>query len=292
MPDSLVLKDRKRLIVTGKSGSGLSSALKSLEDIGYDVIDNLPLSLLDSLLDQPDIRDRVLAVGLDVRSLGFDPSAILAQAERRGLFLLFLTCDDAALQKRFTATRRRHPLARDKSVADGIRAERMMLDPLRRAADLVIDTTALSIHDLRHILEGHFGQEESSGRLAVTVLSFSFGQGMPREADLVFDVRFLRNPHWDEALRSLSGLDAAVGTYIRNDPACGPFLDALKGMVGPLLPRYAQEGKSYLTLAFGCTGGRHRSVWMAEEVGRWLESLGCRLSVRHRDLQVGGSLSS
>ncbi|MCB9978316.1 MAG: RNase adapter RapZ [Rhodospirillales bacterium] len=291
MPDSLVLKERKRLIVTGKSGSGLSSALKSLEDIGYDVIDNLPLSLLDSLLDQPDIRDRALAVGLDVRSLGFDPAAILAQAERRGLFLLFLTCDDAALQKRFTATRRRHPLARDKSVADGIRAERMMLDPLRRAADLVVDTTALSIHDLRHILEGHFGLE-SSGRLAVTVLSFSFGQGMPREADLVFDVRFLRNPHWDETLRSLSGLDAAVGTYIGDDPACGPFLDALKGMVGPLLPRYAQEGKSYLTLAFGCTGGRHRSVWMAEEVGRWLESLGCRLSVRHRDLQAGVLVSS
>lgn len=284
MEASSVLRDRKRLVVTGKSGSGLSSALKSLEDIGYNVIDNLPLSLLDSVLDQPDIAGRALGVGLDVRSLGFDPAAVLAQIERRGLFLLFLTCDDAVLQKRFTATRRRHPLAKDKSLADGIRAERMLLDPLRRAADLVVDTTTLSIHDLRHILEGHFGLE-FPGRLAITVVSFSFGQGMPREADLVFDVRFLRNPHWDDVLRPLSGLNAEVGDYIKQDAACAPFLGNLETLIAPLLPRYAQEGKSYLTLAFGCTGGRHRSVWMAEQAGAWLESLGYRPTVQHRDLQ-------
>lgn len=282
---SSVLPDRRRIIVTGKSGAGLSSALKSLEDIGYRTIDNLPFFLLDPLLDCPETDSAPLAIGLDVRTEGFDPRTLMTLAQRRGMFVLFLTCDDSTLQKRFTSTRRRHPLARDNPVAEGIRRERMLLDPLRRAAHLVVDTTALSIHDLRHILEGHFGLE-GSGRLAVTVLSFSFGQGMPREADLVLDVRFLRNPHWDEALRPLSGLDPEVGAYIGQDPTCESFVEGFKRLLAPLLPRYAQEGKSYLTIAFGCTGGRHRSVWVAQEAGNWLKSLGYAPTIQHRDLRT------
>lgn len=284
--DSVLSRDRKRLIVTGKSGAGLSSALKSLEDIGYQTIDNLPFFLIETLLDAPDMAGLPLAVGLDVRTPGFDPAAVAALAARRGMFVVFLTADEAALQRRFTATRRRHPLAKDKPVSDGMRRERMILDPLRRVADLVVDTTSLSVHDLRHVLEGHFGLEDA-GHLSVTVLSFSFGQGMPREADLVFDVRFLRNPHWDETLRPLSGLDEAVGAFIAWDDACAPFIEHLKALLTPLLPRYAQEGKSYLTIAFGCTGGRHRSVWVARTVGDWLRFLGYAPTIQHRDLQTG-----
>lgn len=276
--------DRTHLIVTGKSGAGLSSALKSLEDIGYQAIDNLPFFLLEPLLDRPESAGRPLAVGVDVRTDGFDSAALIALAQQRGLFVVFMTADETVLQKRFTATRRRHPLAKDKPVGDGMRRERMVLDPVRRAADLVVDTTALSVHDLRHVLEGHFGLSDA-GRLSVTVLSFSFGQGMPREADLVFDVRFLRNPHWDESLRPLSGLDEAVGEFIREDSACDPFIAHLKVLLEPLLPRYVQEGKSYLTLAFGCTGGRHRSVWVARTIGQWLDGLGYTPTVQHRDLQ-------
>lgn len=270
------------VFVTGLSGAGRMSALKSLEDIGYEALDNIPLPLLDSL--RPGAGAAPLAVGIDARTRGFSPDRLIAEAHARKAALVFLTCDDAVLQRRFSDTRRRHPMARDLPVPEGIRRERDLMDPVRLAADLIIDTGDLSIHDLRHILEGHFGLDGDE-RLSVTVLSFAYREGLPREADFVFDVRFLRNPHWDTALRPLTGKDAAVRDYIAQDEAFAPFLETVTRLLEPLLPRCVQEGKHYLTLAFGCSGGRHRSVALAEAVGRWIGRAGYPVSVRHREIE-------
>lgn len=273
---------KKTVIVTGLAGAGMSSALKDLEDMGYEAFDNFPLSLLDALAADPNAAGKPLAVGIDTRSRGFDPAAVQDAAQRLSARLLFITADELALQKRFTETRRRHPMAKDRPVAAGIKVEQELLYSLKAAADVLVDTTDLSVHDLRRVMEGHFASSQK--RLSVTIMSFGFRFGLPREADIVMDVRFLKNPHWVADLKPLSGLDAPVGAYIEGDNEFARFCDDFKKMMDPLLPRYAAEGKSYLTIAIGCTGGRHRSVYTVEKLKLWLEGQGFAVNVFHRDV--------
>ena len=275
------------VLVTGLSGAGRTSTLKVLEDEGFEAVDNLPLSLLPMLLaPQPAAR---VAVGVDLRTRGFDQHRLLEQlAALRArsdldLRVVYLDCDDSVLIRRFTETRRRHPLATDRPVADGIRIEREIMMPLREAADVVLDTSALTLATFRQALVGALAIA-GGRRMTVTVLSFAFRGGLPREADLVFDVRFLDNPHYRDELRPLDGRDPAVAAHVEGDPDFAPFLERVQGLLEPLLPRYEREGKSYLTIAIGCTGGKHRSVVTAERLAGWLKSLGTPVTLRHRDL--------
>ncbi len=280
---------RRVILVTGLSGAGHSTALKSLEDLGYEAIDNLPLSLLEAVLSEADAT-RPLAVGIDIRTRRFAAPAVIEHLRRLSanpdlaVTLVFLDCQDDVLERRFTETRRRHPLARDRPVADGIAAERTLVAPLKAHADLVLDTSALPPGELGRVLGGHFGLERGA-RMAVFVTSFAYRHGLPREADLVFDVRFLANPHYDPALRPLDGRDAPVAAFIERDPEFRDFFARLTGLLGPFLPRYEREGKSYLTIAVGCTGGRHRSVLVAERLGAWLRAGGRPADIAHRDLK-------
>ncbi len=276
------------VVVTGMSGAGRTTVLRALEDIGYEAVDNLPLKLLGSIVPPDGLPGRGLAIDVDVRTRDFSErrftetiAALFARAGIDGR-LVFVDCDDEALRRRFTETRRRHPLAKDRAVLDGIQHERRLIAGLRARADLVIDTTALSAADLRRLIAGHYALEPAG--LAVAVVSFAFPQGLPREADLVFDVRFLANPHYVDALAPLTGRDEAVGAYIAADPAFQPFVHGLAGWLMPLLARYEQEGKSYLTLAVGCTGGRHRSVFIAERLAALLAAQGREVHLVHRDL--------
>ncbi len=277
------------ILVTGLSGAGHSSALRALEDLGYEAVDNLPRALLNA----PAGFDRPVALGIDSRTRGFSADALLERVDRLkadpglAVSLLFLACSDEVLQRRFTETRRRHPLALDRPVADGIRQERLLLERLGDEADLVIDSTDLSAADLKRLMQGHFALDRRPG-LAIAVMSFSYRYGLPREADLVFDVRFLSNPHYEDDLRPLTGRDAAVGRHIEADPAYGPFFAHLTDLLLPLLPGYEREGKSYLTLAVGCTGGRHRSVFVAERLAAWLVAQGRKVDLRHRDVARAG----
>ncbi len=276
-------------MVTGLSGAGKTSALKILEDLGYEAVDNLPLSLLSSLVRPEGGLLRPLAVGIDIRSREFGVDSITAALdalrEKKGLLvrMVFVDCEDTALCRRFTETRRRHPLAADRPLIDGIHHERVLISPLKRRADVVCDTSSLALRDFRRLLAGHFALEDDKG-LSVFVTSFAYRNGLPREADLVFDVRFLTNPHYVQDLRPLSGQDAGVDAYVTADPAFPAFFEALTGLLAPLLPRFAAEGKSYLTIAFGCTGGRHRSVCLAERLFAWLKTQNARVELRHRDL--------
>ncbi|HEX4505474.1 MAG TPA: RNase adapter RapZ [Alphaproteobacteria bacterium] len=280
---------RRFVLVTGMAGAGLSTTLKSLEDLGYEVLDNLPLFLFGALLREAESRDRPLAIGIDSRTRDFTADSLLARLTelRRqssvAVKLIYVDADDDVLVRRFMETRRRHPLASDRPVIDGIHNERAISEPLKAAADVVIDTSDLSIHDTRRIVAGHFGLENKPA-LGVFVTSFSYRKGLPRDADLVFDVRFLRNPHWDPALRPATGQDPRVAAYIEEDPECGPFLDRLTGFLAPLLPRYRAEGKSYLTIAVGCTGGKHRSVYIAERLAAWLRAQDVEVGLSHRGL--------
>jgi UPF0042 nucleotide-binding protein len=271
------------VIVTGLSGAGLSSVLKNLEDLGFEIFDNFPLSHIQALVEETPAK-KAIAIGVDSRTRGFTAGALLDTARAIDATLLFITSDDTVLQKRFTHTRRRHPLAKAQPVMHGIQQERTLLQPLIEKADLTIDTSALSVHDLRHILEGHFGAQKSDS-LHISIVSFAYRHGLPREADIVMDVRFLRNPHWDPALKDKTGLDTAVGAYIAQDPDYSSFLEHLKALIAPLLPRYIEEGKHYLTIAIGCTGGQHRSVFVTETLGKWLESLGYPTHKEHKELK-------
>ncbi len=281
---------RRVALITGLSGAGRATALKALEDMGFEAVDNLPLSLLPDLL-RSDSRAglRPLALGLDVRTRDFSSDAFLAeldQLRRRADLqaeLVFLDCDGTTLLRRYTETRRRHPLATDRPIQDGIAEERRILAPVRGAADQVIDTSQLGPHDLKRLLGAHFASEGGPG-LRVVVLSFSYRNGLPREADLVFDARFLANPHYVPELKPLTGRDRAVQEYVEADPDYFPFLNGIKSLLGPLLPRYEKEGKSYLTVAVGCTGGRHRSVFLAERLAQFLATLGRNVTLAHRDL--------
>ena len=270
------------LFVTGLSGAGMSSALKALEDGGFEVFDNFPLSLLDSLISEGS-HTKPIAIGIDTRTRGFDPQAIMERVKALNGRLIFITCDEAVLQKRFSETRRKHPLAGDRPASAGIKKELGLLYDFRQIADSIIDTTELTIHDLRRVLTGLYG-ENKAGKLNVTVLSFGFKNGLPREADIVMDCRFLANPHWDEKLKPLTGKDKPVQDYVEKDPALKPFIRNLQALLEPLFERYAKEGKSYLTIALGCTGGKHRSVFVAEKMGEWLQQKNVSTSVEHRDI--------
>jgi RNase adaptor protein for sRNA GlmZ degradation len=280
------------VLVTGLSGAGRTTALKVLEDMGYEAIDNLPLNLLSRAVSEGELT-RAVAIGADVRNRNFAAAPLL---ERLGALqrdpalavsLLFVDCDDEALQRRFTETRRRHPLAEGRPLADGIAAERQLLAPLRERADVVIDTSSMALPEFRRSLAERLALA-AGPRMGVFVTSFSFRSGLPREADLVFDVRFLRNPHYDPALRPLTGRDAAVADYVAEDAGFAPFYQSLTGLLLPLLPRYEAEGKSYLTIAIGCTGGRHRSVAVAEKLAHWLTLRGWPVGLVHRDLERSG----
>jgi UPF0042 nucleotide-binding protein len=276
------------LLVTGMSGAGKTAALKGVEDMGFEAVDNLPLSFLSSIVNATPAGGRALAIGIDIRTRDFaveplvaEIDALMARPELK-VSLLFLDCEDEVLRRRFSETRRRHPLAADRPVTDGIERERRLVTPLRDRADVVIDTSNLPLPDLRRQLSGHFALDVESG-LALFVTSFSYRHGIPREADLVFDVRFLDNPHYDERLRPMTGADPSVAAFIERDPGFAPFFAALTALLEPLLPRYAREGKSYLTIAFGCTGGRHRSVFLAERLAGWLSERGHHVGLAHRD---------
>lgn len=280
------------LIVTGMSGAGKSTALKALEDLGWETVDNLPLVLLDRLLlaRHPEgvSGDRPLAVGIDSRTRGFDAAMIvdrIAAMRRAGddVSSLFLDCGGAELERRYAETRRRHPLAPDRPAADGIARERDLLSVLRRSADHVIDTTACNANDLRLDVRMRFA-DDTTAPMTLSIVSFGFARGLPRNADLVFDMRFLRNPHWDETLRPMSGLDAAVAEHVAADPAHDIALAKIVDLLAFLIPRYEAEGKAYVTVAFGCTGGRHRSVAVAERVASQLREAGFSPTVSHRDL--------
>ena len=279
---------RRVVLVTGMSGAGHSTALKVLEDAGYEAIDNLPLSLLDAVLFEADSAGP-LAVGVDIRTRRFAAQTVVDHLQRLSsnpdlsVTLVFLDCADDVLERRFTETRRRHPLARDRHVAEGIAAERAMVEPLKARADLALDTSVLPPGELGRILTGHFGLGQNAG-MSVFVTSFSFRHGVPREADLVFDVRFLANPHYDPVLRPFDGRDSKIAAFVEQDPEFDGFMGRLTGLLSPLLPRYEHEGKSYLTIAVGCTGGRHRSVLVAERLGAWLKGQGRRAAINHRDL--------
>ena len=282
------------VVVTGVLGAGKSSTLNVFEDMGYEAVDNLPLQLLGALIRPDSGFDKPLAVGIDIRTRNFDVERFFAdlahlreEAEAMSpkveVILLFLDCDDIVLQRRFTETRRRHPLAKDRTVTDGIRAERRLIRPLRERADVAIDTTDYQLADLKDEIELHFPVERKDG-MSVSVMSFSYRQGLPREADLVFDVRFLANPHYEENLKMLTGRDQAVQEYIEADPDFASFFERLADMLSPLLPRFDAEGKSYLTIAVGCTGGRHRSVFVAEKLAAWLREADWRVRCHHRDV--------
>lgn len=263
--------------------------MKGLEDLGHEAIDNVPLSLMERLV-APGEDGAPVVIGVDMRTRDFDAPAFLRQVEglaaRSGLSvrLLFMDCDDDVLVRRFEETRRRHPLASDRPVSDGIREERALMAPLRDGAEIVIDTSDMAPGDMKPLLEGHFGAGAEAG-LSIFVMSFGFKHGLPRDADLVFDVRFLRNPHYVEALRRQTGRDPDVAAFVRADEGFEEFLDGLKNLLAPLFPRYATEGKSYLTIAVGCTGGRHRSVCVTEELRHWIGARGERVHLRHRDLE-------
>jgi RNase adapter protein RapZ len=283
------------LLVTGLSGAGRTTVLKTLEDLGWETVDNLPLSLLDRLLSSPvpqgaPDEERPLAIGIDMRTRGFDASGILRRVGRlreeqgQQVDTLFLDAADAVLTQRFSATRRRHPLALDRPAEDGIAQERRLLAPLRDAADHLIDTSDTNSNDLQRAIRDRFADAPAAGGPTLVVMSFSYARGLPREADLVLDMRFLRNPHWVPALRPGTGRDADVAAYIADDPSYAAAFGQMEQLLLTLLPRYRQEGKSYITIAFGCTGGRHRSVHAVERSAAWLQEAGFSPTIVHRDL--------
>jgi UPF0042 nucleotide-binding protein len=284
------------VLVTGLSGAGRGTALHALEDLGYVAVDNVPLPLLGDLMRStatPGELAAPLAFGVDTRTFGFSATALvrhlqqLRQRDDLDARLLYLDCDTETLQRRYTESRRPHPLAPDRPVVDGIVEERKQLGGLRDSADVVVDTSALSPHQFKQILGGHFALGEQRGA-RLTVMSFSYRRGLPREADLVFDVRFLKNPHYVPDLKPFTGLDKPVVDYIASDPDYEPFIARLEGLIGPLLPRFDVEGKSYLTIAIGCTGGKHRSIAVAERLAEWLRSAGRSVTLVHRDTEVRG----
>ena len=288
---------RPFVLITGMSGAGRVTALHALEDFGYVAVDNMPLPLLGDLMrstaGSPHEMAAPLAFGVDTRTFGFDARDLarrvqeLRQRPDLAMQLVYLDCDTETLLRRYTESRRPHPLAPDRPLIDGISEERQMIIRLRDSADLVIDTSLLTPHQFKQLLLGHFVLGGKTG-MRIAVMSFSFSRGLPREADLVFDVRFLRNPHYVPELKPLTGRDTAVAAYIEADPDYRGFLDRLEGMIGPLLPRFDAEGKSYLTIAVGCTGGRHRSVAVAERLAEWLRAAGRSVSLSHRDVDVRG----
>lgn len=277
------------VIMSGPSGSGRSTAIRALEDLGFEAIDNLPLSFLGRLFAAPVTRPVV--VGIDPRNREFATDrllAALAEIERalgRAPVLVYLDCDAPTLVQRYSETRRRHPLSPTETPLVGIEREIALLGPLRQRADVLIDTRSMTPHDLRAEMARQFGEGGSRSGLAVTLQSFSYKRGLPRGADMVIDVRFLKNPHWVPELRPGDGRDADVATFVAADPAYPGFYARLVDLLAFLLPAYRAEGKSYFSIGVGCTGGRHRSVAVVEALAKTLAAEGWQVSYRHRDLE-------
>jgi len=282
------------LVVTGLSGAGRSTALRVLEDAGFFCVDNLPPALAPALIGLVDREGKLerIGLGIDVRTGAFLSGAeeTLSELEALGhrVQVIFLDCADDVLVRRFSETRRPHALSRTGDLQGAIRRERERLAGLRARADIVIDTTDFSVHDLRHRLIDYIGRDPNRPSMVVRLLSFGFKYGVPVDADLVFDLRFLPNPHFVDALRPKTGMDAEVSAFVMNAPETQQLLGHLRPLLDYVLPQYAREGKAYLTIALGCTGGRHRSVAMAEELGRQLGSRN-EVVVSHRDAQRAGS---
>ena len=284
---------KELVIVTGISGSGKASALKAFEDLGYYAVDNLPLELLPdfaALVQASREMDRAVIV-VDVREgLTLDrlPTILLKVKKTLHTTVIFLDASDAVLVRRYSETRRPHPLSRSEMVARSITSERQMLDEVRNLADFLIDTSGFNVHELRAYVQAKFGPQNGNGELAnqllVSCLSFGFKNGVPLDADLVFDVRFLPNPHFVPEFRKLTGRHPKVAKYVRDFPQTAEFMTRVTELMLFLLPHYEKEGKSYLTVAFGCTGGQHRSVMMAEEMAKRLGKAGYRIKAVHRDM--------
>ena len=291
MPDpSQPGRDRRieTLLITGPSGAGRSTAINALEDLGYEVIDNLPLSLLPPLLRRG--MSTPLALGLDVRNRDFSTDALIAAIDRlteelgNAAQVIYLDAEDDTLERRYSETRRHHPLAPAGPPLRGILAEKELLQPIRARADVLLDTTDLTPHDLRAELDRMFAPE--AGRLlGVSVQSFSYKRGLPRGLDMVLDCRFLRNPHWEPTLRALDGRDAGVADYVAADPRAQPFFDQVRALLALVLPAHKDEGRAHLAIGFGCTGGQHRSVALAERLAASLVQEGWPVSIRHRELE-------
>jgi len=276
------------VLVTGPSGAGRSSAINVLEDLGFETIDNLPLSFVPRLVDSD--SPTPLALGIDVRNRDFSVERLLELRDRlarrpdAAVDLLYLDCNAEVLMRRYSETRRRHPMAPDESASEGIQRELALLTDIRSRADILIDTSELTVHDLRAEMESWFGDASAQG-MAVSVQSFSYKRGLPQGLDLVLDCRFLRNPHWQPELRPHTGLDPEVASYVANDPRHDAFLERVEALVLLMLPACVQEGKAHFSIGFGCTGGKHRSVAVTESVAGALEREGWRVSIRHRELE-------
>ena len=283
------------LLVTGPSGAGRSTAIHALEDLGYEAIDNLPLSLVPRLLDGPPLG-RPIALGIDVRNREFSATALIELVDLLtrnpdvALELLYLDCHPDTLVRRYSETRRRHPLTPAEEPAVGVEQEIDLLRPIKVRADVLVDTSDMSPHDLRAEIGRFFGTGAAT-RPAVSVHSFSYKRGVPRGVDMIFDCRFLANPHWQESLRQLDGRDAAVATYVEADPRFADFFRLVREITLLLLPAQVEEGKTHLAIGFGCTGGQHRSVAVAEKLAKALAEAGWQVSKRHRELERRESVS-
>jgi len=283
-------QDEKELvIVTGISGAGKASALKAFEDLGFHAVDNLPLELLHDFAKlvhkSPEIQDA--AIVIDVRegpTLDQLPEILKSVKTVLPTRVLFLDAQDAVLVRRYSETRRPHPLRKSETVWRSVVEERQLLDPIRNVADTLIDTSNFNVHELRADIQSRFGQDEQVNRLLVSCLSFGFKNGVPLDADMVFDVRFLPNPHFVSEFRKKTGKDPRVAEYVRSFPQTVEFLGRVTDLMLYLLPHYVHEGKSYLTVAFGCTGGQHRSVMMAEDIAERLREAGYQVKAVHRDI--------
>lgn len=277
------------VLITGPSGAGRSTAIHTLEDLGFEVIDNLPLSLVPRLVDGPPLV-RPMALGLDVRNRDFNTTTLielidtLTRDPRVHLELIYIDCTPSELIRRYSQTRRRHPLAPLETPTEGIAREIDLLAPIRARADHLIDTTEMSPHDLKAEI-GHWFDQRAASPMAVSVQSFSYKRGLPRGLDMVFDCRFLANPHWQAALREHDGRDPLVSGFVEKDPRFAEFFQRLQDLVLLLLPAHLQEGKAHLAIGFGCTGGQHRSVAVAEKLGNVLAEAGWPVSKRHRELE-------
>jgi UPF0042 nucleotide-binding protein len=281
--------DKELVIVTGISGAGKASALKAFEDLGYHAVDNLPLELLPNFaaLVRASAEIERAAIVVDIRegaTLDRLPEILKSVRKLLSTRVVFLDAQDAVLVRRYSETRRPHPLGKSETVSRSIVEERQLLDPIRNVADTLIDTSNFNVHELRANILERFGHEEKTKQLLVSCLSFGFKNGVPLDADMVFDIRFLPNPHFVPEFRKKTGLDKRVAAYIKSFPQTREFLSRVSDLMLYLLPHYVQEGKSYLTIAFGCTGGQHRSVMMAEEVARQLKKAGYQVKALHRDM--------
>ncbi len=287
---------RQRIVLlTGPSGAGRSTAINALEDLGFEAIDNLPLSLLPRLLNGP-AHPNPLALGIDSRNREFSTERVLDcidDLEARmplGFDVLYLDCSEDVLLRRYSETRRRHPMSPDEDPLQGVMREKKMLQAIRNRADILVDTSDMTPHMLSAEIDGLFGGSVTQ-KLAVSLNSFSYKRGLPRSAGMVFDCRFLQNPHWVPELRALTGLDQPVADYVAEDQRYSVFMDQLTSLCTSLLPAYREEGKSHVSIAIGCTGGRHRSVAVTEHLAQGLASAGWQVSIRHRELERLGSTS-